>query len=50
MEESQVSRDGLNVDEVEKPAINDTESQATKDDEPHYFPEVPESLDEAPER
>ena len=32
------------------PATNGTMVDANKDDGPHYFPGVPESLDEAPER
>lgn len=47
--------DGPAVKEVEStslsgPAIDDTTLEAKKGDGPHYFPEVPESLDEAPER
>lgn len=42
--------DGPVVMEVENPAINVTKTEAAKDDGPHYFPEVPESLDDAPER
>lgn len=38
------------VMEVESPAVSDTKTDATKDDGPHYFPKVPESLDEAPEK
>ena len=31
-------------------AIGDTTTETTKDDGPHYFPNVPESLDEAPDK
>ena len=59
-EELQTSQDAPTVDEttakdVEStslpgPVTNDTKAESNEDDEPHYFPEVPESLDEAPER
>jgi len=32
------------------PTTNGTTAETTEDDGPHYFPRVPESLDEAPEK
>ncbi|KAF9791017.1 hypothetical protein BJ322DRAFT_421705 [Thelephora terrestris] len=45
----QASRDAPTMDE---PAVKEAgnTTKTVKDDEPHYFPRVPESLDEAPEK
>lgn len=42
--------DGPVVMETESPVTDGAKTEPTKGDEPHCFPQVPESLDEAPER